>query len=194
MRGLDPILSKGSHLSVLRVLFRSDDPLCGREIQRRCGLSNRGTMLALDDLSEIRVLKREVRSAHHIYSINRRHYLWSKGLKPVLEAEENFWEDLRKLIRGWTRPAPEAAIVTGELTRCENPLAGPLDVHVVFATGRERLQAYTAIDRLKERIHNRMGLEARVTLMDPRTMEYPEHQKIWRVIAKEGVLLFGKLP
>lgn len=194
MQGLTRILGKHSHLAVLRVIHHAAEPLSGRDIQRASGLSNRGAMLALATLTEQGVLLREERGTAHLFSGNPRHYLWTKAIRPALDAEIGFWDDLRKTIRRHTIPRPEAAIVTGDLARgipLENAL---LDIHLLFATGRQRLQAYRTLERLKENIHARYALHTRATLMDMRTMDDPEFSALWSRIAREGVLVFGKLP
>ncbi|MGA0334322.1 MAG: hypothetical protein ACO3N7_11575 [Kiritimatiellia bacterium] len=194
MYGLNPILGKISHLKVLRVLHRAKVKLSGREIQRRSGLSNRATMLALEALTERRILRAEITSVHYFYEPNPRSFLWTKSLRPALDAEELFWDDLRKLVRRCVKPVPEAAIVTGTLAREERAEDGLMELHLLYEAGRQRLQAYRCLERLREKIDERYGLEISVTFMDMRNMDDPEFQMLWRQIAREGVLLFGRLP
>jgi hypothetical protein len=194
MQGLNNILGTKSHLKVLRVLHRSETPLAGREIQRRAGLSNRAAMLALDALSEQRILRVEETASKYLYQINRRHFLWAKAVKPALEGEEGFWEDVRKLVMRSVKPRPEAAMATGQLARDEQSGSGTLDLHLLFSTGRQRLQAYACLERIQKRVNDRYGLDVNVTFMDKRNMDDPEFQNLWSRIAREGVLLFGKLP
>ena len=194
MQGLNQILGTKSHLKVLRVLHRSDEPMAGREIQRKAGLSNRAAMMALEALSEQRVLTVEVTSTKYLYQINRKHFLWAKAVRPALEGEEGFWEDVRKLVMRSVKPRPEAAMATGALARDEMSEEATLDLHLLFSTGRHRLQAYQCLERIQKRVDERYGLEVDVTFMDKRNMDDPEFQLLWKRIAREGVLLFGKLP
>lgn len=194
MQGLNSILGTKSHLKVLRVLHRAEEPLGGREIQRQAGLSNRATMLALEALSAQRILKVEITSTTYLYEINRRHFLWAKSVRPALEGEEGFWEDMRKLVMRSVKPRPEAAMVTGPLARDEQSETRLVDLQLLFSTGRERLQAYPCLERIRKRVDERYGLEVNVTFMDKRNMDDPEFRNLWNRIAREGVLLFGKLP
>lgn len=194
MQGLNAILGKSSHLKVLRVLHRADEPLCGREIQRRCGLSNRAAMLALESLRQNRVLVVDETASRYWYRPNPANYLWLKAIRPALEAEEGFWDDLRKLVRRSVKPVPEAAIVTGVLARGQGAQSGPIDLNLLYEGGRQRLQAYGCLERLREKVDQRYALEITVTFMDMRNMDDPEFQTLWQRIAREGVLLFGKLP
>ena len=194
MHGLNPILGKISHIKVLRVLHRAKEKLSGREIQRRSGLSNRATMLALEELTAHRVLRAEITSVHHFYEPNPKSFLWTKSLRSALDAEDLFWDDLRKVVRRSIKPVPEAAIVTGHLAREDHAEGGTLELNLLYEGGRQRLQAYRCLERLREKVDERYALEITVTFMDMRTMDAPEFQTLWKRIAREGVLLFGKLP
>lgn len=194
MQGLNAILGKSSHVKVLRVLYRAGERLCGREIQRRSGLSNRAAMLALEALCGQRVLVLEESASKYWYKPNSANYFWLKAVRPALEAEEGFWEDLRKLVRRSVKPVPEAAIVTGVLARDRNSQTGPIDLNLLYEGGRQRLQAYRCLERLREKVDQRYALDIHVTFMDMRNMDDPEFQTLWQRIALEGVLLFGKLP
>jgi len=194
MNGLNAILGKASHLRVLRVLNRGNGPLTGREIQRRCGLSNRAVMTALEELVAQRAVLMEATPSRYLFEPNTKHYLWSKAVRPALEAEERFWEDLRKLVRRTFKPRPEAAMVTGRIARDDTAETGTLDLHLLFESGRQRLQAYRCLDRMREQADLRYAMEVEVTFMDMRNMDDPEFLELWKRIAREGVLLFGRLP
>jgi len=194
MHGLDRILGKASHLAVLRVLNDTKTPLSGREIQRRARLSNRAAMMALEALCGQNVLLCEVTSTAYLYQANARHYLWSKAIRPAFDAEYAFWDDLGKIVRRSLTPRPDAAMVTGTLARDEAATEGRLDLHLLFSGGRQRLQAYRCMERLGQAIRIRYALDVSATFMDIRTMDDPEYQDLWRRIAREGILLFGKLP
>lgn len=194
MQDLDSILGKRSHVAVLRVLHRSEEELSGREIQRRAGLSNRAAMMALTELDHLRVVLCEPHPSSYRYQLNRRHYLWSKALRAALDAEEMFWDDLRNVIRRALKPAPIAAIVTGPLAREMPEEQRTLPLHLLYRTGKERLQSYHGLERLQNRIDERYGLDVHATFMDLRSMEKPEYATLWTRIAREGLLLFGDLP
>ena len=118
MRGLDLIFGKSSLIAVLRVLFsHRGTPLSGRQIQRLAGLSNRAAMLALDELETLRVLRVDRLARGHAYLLNEENYFVLKALRPALESEVYFWEDLGKTIRRRVHPRPVAAVATGPLVQ-----------------------------------------------------------------------------
>jgi hypothetical protein len=194
MQGLDRIFARPSQLTVLRVLYRSDTPLNGREIERRCGLSNRATMMALESLTDMSAVHRDPSGNAYWYQLNNNHYLVAKMLKQAFEAEELFWVDFGKTVRRKVQPRPIAAVATGPLTRDESLSEGRIDLVMVFSTGRNRIRAYPALAILAEAIHERYGLEVEPTLLDVNTMDRSENDALWRRVEREGILLFGTLP
>ena len=77
MQGLNLLLSKQSQVLVLRTLYRADEVLSGREIERRCGLSNRATMVALETLVDLSAVHKDEGAYAHGYELNKNHYFVS---------------------------------------------------------------------------------------------------------------------
>jgi hypothetical protein len=194
MHGLDVILSKPSHLLVLRVLYHAEESLTGREIQRRCGLSNRATMLALDALVDAAMVRCENTSQANWHEINPGNYFFAKALKAAFEAEDLFWDDLRKLVRRVVKPRPVAAVVTGPLARDETQSTGRLEVTLLFNSGRNRIRAYRCFDEVVESVWDRYALNLELNWIDTNTVEDADYEPLWRRIEREGVLLYGALP
>jgi hypothetical protein len=194
MQGLDRIFSRPSQLNVLRVLYRAEEALTGREIERRSGLSNRATMLALEHLHEISVITREHTSTAYWFSINRGHYFVAKALKQSFEAEELFWEDFGRTVRRTVHPKPIAAVATGPLARDEQLDTGRVDIVMVFSSGRSRLRAFPSLETLAEKVWDRYAIEIDTNLLDLNTMDRSENDALWRRVEREGILLFGTLP
>ncbi len=194
MHGLDLILGKLSHVLILRVLTHAQEPLTGREIQRRCGLSNRATMLALDALCEQSVVHIEESPQANWYEINPNNYFVAKAIKPLYESEEGFWDDLRKVIRRAITPRPTAAVVTGPLARAEEITAGRLEVTLLFSTGRNRIRAYASQQTLVDKVWDRYAVDIDIHWVDANNYRDTAYETLWRRIEREGVLLFGTLP
>ena len=194
MHGLDSILSKASHLLVLRVLAHADEPLTGREVQRRCGLSNRATMLALEGLGDVSAVHIEQTSQANWYELNPNNYFVAKALKPIFECEDLFWDDLRKITRRNLTPRPTAAVATGPLARDEELSTGRIELTLVFSSGRNRIRAYSCADELADAIWDRYALNVEVNWLDTNNYTDDEYEPLWRRIEREGILLFGTLP
>lgn len=194
MNGLDLILNKASHLLVLRELTHAAEALTGREVQRRTGLSNRATMLALDALTDCSVVRCEITAQANWYEINPRSYFVCKALKPAFEAEDLFWDDLRKLVRRMVRPRPVSAVATGALARMERDPTGRLELTLLFNVGRNRVRAYRCLDELVEAVWERYAVNIDAHWIDTSSADRPEYEPLWRRIEREGVLLYGTLP
>ena len=194
MHGLNMILNKASHLLVLRELYHAEEALTGRELQRRTGLSNRATMLALEALVDTSVAHCEVTPQANWYEANPNNYFFTKALKPAFEAEDLFWDDLRKMVRRVIRPRPIAAVVTGPLARDESEASGRLELTMIFASGRNRIRAYRCLEDLAEAVWDRFALNVEVNWIDTNIVEDEEYEPLWRRIEREGVLLYGTLP
>lgn len=194
MHGLNRIFSKPSQLLVMRVLFHADEPLTGREVERRTGLSNRAAMVALESLSDLSVVQCETAPNAHYYELNQKNYFCQKVLKPLFDAEDLFWEDLRKTIRRLVHPRPIAALVTGPVAREESAEEGRLDLIMLFSNGRNRLRAFPSTQQLDEEIWDRYALEVSTVLIDLNTADDEEYEPLWRRVEREGVLLYGTLP
>ncbi len=194
MHGLDVLLCRQSQVLILRTLYHAEERLTGREIERRTGLSNRATMLALENLVDASALYKKVDTHAHLYKINTNHYLVAKAIIPAFEVEDLFWTDLRKVIRRYVLPRPLATVATGPLTRDEMWSSGCLELTMLFSTGRNRLRAFNSMETLSETIWNRYALSIEPNLLDINTMNKESYETLWHRIEREGILLFGTLP
>ena len=194
MHGLDLILNKTSHLLVLRELYHAEEALTGRELQRRTGLSNRATMLALESLVDTSVVRCETTPQANWYEANSNNYFFSRALKVVFETEDMFWDDLRKVIRKTILPRPTAAVITGPLARNDAESSGKLEITMLFSSGRNRMRAFRSFEDLIEAVWERYALNVEANWLDGNSVELEEYETLWRRIEREGVLLFGTLP
>lgn len=194
MHGLNFLLPRYSQLLVLRVLHHAEKALSGREVERRTGLSNRATMMALEELLAIFAVTCEPAGKAHLYQLNRTNYFVSKALRPAFEAEDMFWTDFRKTVRRLVHPRPLAAIVTGPLARDESAVNTRVQLTLLFATGRNRIRAFSSMAALNEAVNSRYAVSIDPVLLDVNTMDEDKHEPLWRRVEREGILLFGTLP
>ena len=194
MHGLDLFFSRPSQISILRVLYHADEALTGREVERRCGLSNRATMQSLEQLHDFSIVDRDVAGNAHYFSLNRRNYLVKKALKAAFEAEDLLWDDIRKTVRRVVHPRPTAVVATGPMARDEGLSTGRLELTMLFATGRNRIRAFQCIEELTETFWDRYAIEVDAVLIDPNRIDHESYEALWRRIEREGILLFGVLP
>ena len=194
MQGLNFVFTRYSQLLVLRVLYRAQTPLSGREVERRTGLSNRATMVALESLVEIFAVCFVVSGNAHLYELNRTHYFVAKALKPAFEAEDQFWMDFRKFIRRRVIPRPVAAVATGPLVRDDSSLNTRIQLTLLFSTARNRIRAFSCMEALQEAVVQRYAVTVDPVLLDVKNMDEEKYAALWRRVEREGILLFGTLP
>lgn len=194
MHGLNLILPRYSQLLVLRVLQHTPTPLSGREIERRTGLSNRATMVALESLRAASAVTLDVVGNTHQYAINANNYFVAKALKPAFEAEDLFWTDFRKTVRRLVHPRPVAAVVTGPLARDEGSLNTRIQLTMIFSSGRNRIRAFSCMEELNETVTTRYAVSVDPVLLDVNNMDEDKYDALWRRVEREGILLFGALP
>lgn len=194
MHGLNVLITRYSQLLVLRTLFHAQSPLSGREIERRTGLSNRATMLALDALVDSFAVLFEESGNKHLYTLNRNNYFVNKGLKPAFDAEDLFWTDFTKTVRQHVHPRPIAAVATGPLARDDSSLNTRIQLTMIFSTGRNRIRAFSCMDALNEVVTQRYAVSIDPVLLDVNNVDEDKNDALWRRVEREGILLFGKLP
>lgn len=194
MHGLNFLLPRYSQLLVLRILHHAEEPLSGREIERRTGLSNRATMMALDSLAAVYAVHGEAVGNARLYQLNPNNYFINKAIRPAFEAEDLFWTDFRKTVRRHIHPRPIAAIVTGPLARDEDAINTRVQLTLLFSTGRNRIRAFSSLDALHDAVSSRYAVTIDPVLLDVNNMDADKHEPLWRRVEREGILLFGTLP
>ncbi len=194
MQGLNFLFTRYSQLLVSRVLYRAQTPLSGREVERRTGLSNRATMVALESLVEIFAVSFTVSGNAHLYELNRTHYFVAEALKPAFEAEDQFWTDFRKFVRRRVMPRPVAAVATGALARDDGSLNTRIQLTLLFSTARNRIRAFSCMEALQEAVVQRYAVTVDPVLLDVKNMDEDKYDALWRRVEREGILLFGTLP
>ncbi len=194
MKGLDPLFKRPSQLAVLRVLHYAQGPLTGRDVERRAGLANRTVMEALTALTDLNAVRVEPGPHSYQFRINRNHYFVARAVKAAFEAEDLFWDDLRKTVRRLVVPRPLAAVATGRIVREERLTGGPLELTLLFSSGRNRISAYRCWEQLAETVQDRYSIRLESNWLDVNIMDHAEFDTLWRRVEREGMLLFGRLP
>ena len=194
MQGYNLLFARYSQILVLRTLHQAREPISGREVERRTGLSNRAAMMALDALVEVAAARFDLSGNAHLYSLNRNNYFVAKGLRAIFEAEDLFWTDFRKTIQRHVRPRPLAAIATGPLARDDTSLNTRIELTMLFPTGRNRIRAFGCMESLNERVFERYAVIIDPVLLDMNIMDEDKYDTLWRRVEREGILLFGSLP
>src|ERR1041384_1458905 len=84
-RPLNVLLGAPSHIAILRTLYFSGSGMTGRAIARMSGVAVQATHDALAKFAEVELVRWLPAGRAHLYQLNHEHYLFSQGLKPLLE-------------------------------------------------------------------------------------------------------------
>jgi len=140
-RPLDAVLSAPSRLSVLRALFRAKAPLSGRAVARLAGINHQGAAVALAGLAKLGLVERRPAGRSDQWRLDRRRWLMSELLLPLLERESAHADAVAEEIKKALRGKAEAVLIAAK---------GPLQLTIVEGRrSSEAVRGLTAL--LKER-------------------------------------------
>lgn len=186
------MVATGVRGDVLAVLARGSEPMTGREIARRAGVSQQGARTALDDLeAQGLVIAREVPPAI-LYELNREHVAASI-IDSLAQLRDAVFERIREHVSTWS-PPPVNVTVFGSAARGDATTDSDLDVLVVRPDGAAEGSSWQEhAPRLADAIRRWCGNPAQI-------LEYAEHEvrersashdRLLARIRREGRTVFG---
>ncbi len=125
---LNHVFSSYTNVSVLRVLVFSKSGMTGREVARNSGMTPKSALKALTDLENLSIVKRSIGGRDHIFTLNRKHYLVSKGIIPLLKVEMNYLPDVLNLIKKELAQYTLGIFLFGSVARKEEDIDSDLDI------------------------------------------------------------------
>jgi DNA-binding transcriptional ArsR family regulator len=185
-RPLDAALSNGSRVSVLRVLRSGAEAgKSGREIARLAGINHQAAAQALAALAELGLLERHAWGSKVLWRLDRRRWLVSEVLMPMLKKEAAYSEGIAAEIKERLKGKCRALLLTGDAARGRLGPGRPLPVAAV--EGGRRSGLGEALRGLKAELAERWGVE-----LDARIVSASEGMRIaalddaWRLLPDEG--------
>lgn len=175
-RPLDAVLSAPSRLAVLRALFRARAPLSGRAAARLAGINHQGAAVALAGLEKLGLVERRPAGRADLWRLDRRRWLMSEVLAPMLEREEEHAAAVADAIKDALR-GEAAAVMIGRKGRGLVVVEGP--------RGRRRLGE--AVRALAARLRERWALELEIRVVDRREgLRAAALEDLWELLPVEG--------
>ena len=184
-RPLDAALSCGSRVAVLRVLRAGGEGLSGREIARSAGINHQAAAQALAGLAALGLLERRAWGAKVLWRLDRRRWLVSEMLLPMLKKEAAYSEGIAAEIKERLKGKCRAALLTGDAARGRLVPGRPLPLAAV--EGGKQKGLGDALRGLKAELSERWGVE-----LDARIVSAREGATIaamddaWRLLPDEG--------
>lgn len=185
-RPLDAVLSAPSRLAVLRALFRAKSPLSGRALARLAGINHQGAAVALAALAKIGLVERRPAGRSDQWRLDRRRWLNSELLLPLLEREAEHADAVADAIKKALRGKASAVLLGGAAAKGRLEPGRPLELVLVEgATGRRSLSE--AVRGLVALMSEQwaLSLEARV-LSRREAARAVALEDLWELLPVEG--------
>lgn len=185
-RPLDAVLTAPSRLAVLRALFRAKSPLSGRALARLAGINHQGAAVALAGLARLGLVERRPAGRSDQWRLDRKGWLMSELLLPLLEREAEHAGAVVDAIRKGLRGKAAAVFVGGEAAKGRLFPGGAVELVVVEgALGRRPLSE--ALRDLGARLREQwsLPLEARV-LARRDAARAAAVEDLWELLPVEG--------
>lgn len=195
---LDQILGTTTKVRILRTLLPLSSPVSGTEARRLAGVrSVKAMWAALDELTELGILRREQTRGTHLYRTNHEHHL-AASLTALFEAEATRPVEVRDAMRSALESAGlldavRSAVLYGSNARGEAGPRSDLDVLVVTRDAADVGPVRDVLLDAGRSIEARFGpsLSAYVLAEDRVRERYRDGDPLMHTIGEEGRELFG---
>jgi len=196
---LDHVFATGSHVRVLRTLFRSTEgiALSARDVARQSGVSHPTVLRVMPILLEQGITNVTRRVRLDLYELNRAHVL-APTFEELFEAEAVLFDGfLGFLAESIRRQAPgvREAYVFGSAAGGEMGGSSDVDLAVIVA---DRCDPSGDLETLTDEVRSRYGTRLSVTVGHGDLVALSRSGRagfrLWRKIAQEGIPLFTRSP
>ena len=185
-RPLDAVLSAPSRLAVLRALVRAKSPLSGRALARLAGINHQGAATALAALAKLGLVERRPAGRSDQWRLDRRRWLVSELLLPLLEREAEHAEAVAGAIKKGLRGKAASVMLGGAASRGRLEPGRPVELVILEgALGRRILSE--ALRDLSERLKEQWSLTLEVRVLTRReAVRAVALEDLWELLPEEG--------
>ncbi len=185
-RPLDAVLSAPSRLAVLRALFRAKSPMSGRALARLAGINHQGAAVALAALAGLGLVERRPAGRSDQWRLDRRRWLMSELLLPLLEREAEHADGVADAIKKGLRGKAAAVLLGGAAAKGRLEPGRPVEL-VVVENGAGRRTLSEALRSLAALLKERWALELSVRVLARReAARAVALDDLWELLPIEG--------
>jgi predicted nucleotidyltransferase len=179
---LEDVLGSKIKIRILRLYYRTKGSYSGREVARLIDYSQEATRIALHDLMEQGLLKRDYAGTSYIFTLNEEHMLFSKVIKRAFIAEQNSLIEIVKIFKELLGKEFVRAVVFGSVARGEERPDSDIDILVVIKDSAD-------IDALEDDVNNAATLSTAASgnPVMPIVIKAGEYEKKSRSKRKQGI-------
>ncbi len=191
---LDEVFSKWSQIAVLRVLQDSAVGMSGREIARLSNFSPKQCLIALTNLEDIGIVRRQRGGRDHLFTINFENILVDEGILPLLKLERDYLNKLLLTIKKKLGKHTVSLILFGSVARKEETVTSDVDICVIIKSRDQKEMAEEIIYSLSSALARQYG--AKISPIFFTTKEFitkaKKNKSPVNEIKKEGKVFSGK--
>ena len=193
-RPLNVLLGAPSHIAILRTLHASGTGMTGRQIARMSGVAVQATHDALARFEEIGLVHWLAVGRAHLYQLNHDHYLFAKGILPLLEAEQEFRTRIKAILRRTLEGHVISAVIFGSTARGDDRPDSDLDLLLIVEQRKDREKAQDRADAAFDRLKKEFGvtLSAISFGRGEFVAGYQKGKSFFQTVVKEGETVAGK--
>jgi predicted nucleotidyltransferase len=188
---LNYIFTNSGNLAVLRVLNERVVGISGRETARLAGVSLRSAQLSLDNLVNLKIVKRQVGGREHLFTLNRESFISEEIITKLFSAEQKFKNSIYKEITKNLNPLAESIILFGSVARKEESLQSDLDLCIVYLKNKNKIEKI--VSSLRDELYDKFGVTLAPFYITRSEFKIRAKKNISPVneIIKEGIVISG---
>jgi predicted nucleotidyltransferase len=191
---LDLVFAAGSHVAILRYLWRTGGAHTGRAIGRAVGLSHHVVHRALQPIGGRGVVDVERQGRSLLYRLNKEHWLVREGLAPLFAAEAGVHAAIGAAVRRAARVPVRCVILFGSEARGEPGSDSDVDLVCLTALPATRAVAETNLTAAAGEFRREFGRRMSIVVWSVADFarRYRRRNRLVREIAETGWVIAGE--
>ena len=193
-RVMNEVFRSWTHVAVMRALFDTTNGLSGNAVARSAGMHPRSALKALTSLEALHLVRRQRGGRDHIFTLNRKHFLFEKAILPVYSGERALRSSLEETLAGMLSPVVVSAIIFGSVARHEEVPGSDLDLCCVVRVSADKDRIRDLVSRYAPVLMERYGVNLTPLLFTVSEFRRKSGTRLARNILSEGKVIAGISP
>jgi predicted nucleotidyltransferase len=193
-RVMNEVFRSWTHVAVMRALFDTTNGLTGNAVARSAGMHPRSALKALTALEALHLVRRQRGGRDHIFTLNRKHFLFEKAILSVYSGERALRSSLEETLAGLLSPVVVSAIIFGSVARHEEVPGSDLDLCCITRTAADKDRIRDIVSRQALVLMERYGVNLTPLLFTVSEFRRIAGTALARNIIGEGKVIAGISP